>query len=324
MRTALVVVLAPAVCLVQAQGQPRLEVDAIHHDFGPVVQGTKVSHRFKLSNTGDAPLNILRMNSSCGCTSTLLGKARLEPGESTELEVSFNSAGLRGPANKSVQVVTDDPAAPDRTLTFQADVVGDIQPSEREVRFQDLAPGDRRKTSVKLESSSGRAIAVTDVKLSEAPWLGVATREEGQAVYVDFELLARDLPADRSSGTDTVVLYLNNGAPYTARLKVSWAKRPAVAVAPARIAWAEPAGRELAATVTLEARGPRPFRILSASTSSPLLTVAGFDGKPARRHRLKVVLSAAAPAGSYEEKVLLALDTPENPALEIRVAAALR
>ncbi len=323
MRTALVVVLAP-VCLVQAQGQPRMVVDALNHDFGRVTQGDKVSHRFKISNEGDAPLNIIRMNSSCGCTSTLLGQAHLEPGEATELEVTFNAAGLRGPAHKSVQVVSDDPVNPDRILTFQADVVGDIQASEQEVRFLDLQPRDRRKATVKLESGSGRSITVADVGLSEAPWLGVATREAGRVLYVDFDLLAKDLPPARPSGTDTIVLHLKTPEPYQVRLQVSWEKRAAVVATPARIAWAEPAGRELAATVVLEQREHKPFRVLAASPSSPLLAVAGAGGKAARRQTLQVTFAGTAPAGSYEEKVLLTLDTPGNPTMEIRVAAALR
>ena len=65
--------LLPAICLVatqvQAQPQPHIAFDALHHDFGKIGGDTKVSHRFKVSNQGDANLNISRLNPSCGCTS---------------------------------------------------------------------------------------------------------------------------------------------------------------------------------------------------------------------------------------------------------------
>jgi len=175
-----------------------------------------------------------------------------------------------------------------------------------------------------VTSPSGAPVTVRDVGLSEAPWLGVATREGGPDLYVDFELLARSLPKQRSSGTDTVVLHLENPRPTIVRIKVIWEKQAPVAATPARIAWAEPAGRDLVATVVLEQRRHKPFRIVSATTSNPFLQVEGAGGAASRRQRLTVRMSGAAPAGTYDEKVLLTLDAPDYPAMEIKVAASLR
>ena len=121
MRIPALVLLAPVVCL--AQAAPHISFEASHFDFGKISADTKVSHRFKVTNTGQAPLNITRLNPSCGCTSTVLGKWTLAPGESTDIEVTFNPAGFRGLSRKSIQVVSDDPASPTSTLTFEADVV---------------------------------------------------------------------------------------------------------------------------------------------------------------------------------------------------------
>ena len=323
MRPSRLIMLVPVLCLAQAPGRPRLVVDAAHHDFGKVPPGTKVTHRFLLTNAGDGPLNILKMESSCGCTTTLLGKARVAPGEATELEVTFNSAGLRGVANKSVRVITDDPVAPDRLLTFQAEVLGSVLVADPDVRFEELVAGDRRKATVKLESGTGVPITVTDVTLSEAPWLGVATREEGQNVFVDFELVGRDLPALKRAGTDTVIVHVTNPQPSVVKLRVHWARRSPIQASPGHLAWAEPAGRALMATVRVTQDEHQPFRILAVRTTNPLLKVAAFSRKASDRHRLNVVLAGSAPAGTYDERVILTLDRPDCPELEIRVAATL-
>src|SRR5208283_709756 len=118
MRIPALVILAPVICM--AQPAPHISFDAVDFDFGKISADAKVTHRYKVTNTGQAPLNITGVNPACGCTSTVLGKCTLGPGEGTEIEVTFNPAGYQGPAHKSIQVVSDDPATPRVFLTFQA------------------------------------------------------------------------------------------------------------------------------------------------------------------------------------------------------------
>ena len=73
MRTALLLLLAPAMCLAQAQGRPRLVLEAPDFDFGQVVPGTVLKHRFTATNGGDAALSISRLQPECGCTTALVG-----------------------------------------------------------------------------------------------------------------------------------------------------------------------------------------------------------------------------------------------------------
>jgi hypothetical protein len=215
-----------AICLAQApQGPPRLVPDRLSHDFGQLAPGTRATHRFLLRNAGGAPLTIAKVVPSCGCTSSVVGKTLLAPGESTALDVTFDTTGLRGPAQKSVQVLSDDPANPSLALAFQAEVLAEVLAATDLVRFQDLGPKDRRKASVKLVSTTGQAIHVTDVELSPAPWLGVATREDGEGLWVDLDLLAKRLPPGQRSGTDSIALHLVNPGPSVVQLKVHWIRR---------------------------------------------------------------------------------------------------
>jgi hypothetical protein len=314
----------PAICLAQAPSQPRLNLPEPSYDFGKIPPGQKVTHRFKATNAGTAPLTITQVNPGCGCTSSVVGKDTLAPGESTELEVSFDPAGMRGLAQKSVQVLSNDPVEPSQVITFQADVLPAVVASTDQVQFTGLVRRDRRKASVKLESETGQPIRVTNVELSPAPWLGVTTREVGNDAWVDFDLLARRLPAAKLSGVDTVTLHVANLGPSTVQLSVRWERLPPVTATPGKIAWAEPAGRELRAAVVLQARQGRPFRILSARTSNPLIRVAGFQHPAASRQEVQLILSDQAKPGTYDEKAFFTLDTPGHPEMEVRIVASLR
>jgi hypothetical protein len=75
------------------------------HDFGTIneVDG-KVSHDFIIKNTGDKPIAISRINSSCGCTVPEWDKAPLRPGKETKVHVVFNPHNRSGKFNKSITV----------------------------------------------------------------------------------------------------------------------------------------------------------------------------------------------------------------------------
>ena len=100
--------------------------DTMHFDFGKISPDKNVSHKYKITNHGNAVLNITNVNPSCGCTYTAPEKWSLVAGESTVLEATFNPAGFRGPVRKSLVVISNDPKNPAQTLTFEADVVQEI------------------------------------------------------------------------------------------------------------------------------------------------------------------------------------------------------
>lgn len=314
--------LLPALCLVQ--GAPRIAFDSLHHDFGKIGGDSKVTHRFKVSNQGKATLNITRLNPSCGCTSTVLGKWSLAPGESTEVEVTFNPAGFRGLSRKSIQVISDDPQIPTQTLTFEAEVVREIMPSTESIFFQDVVRSAPRKASVKLESGNGKPVQITDVKAGNAPWLAMSTRQAGQDAWVDFTLDGRKVPAGKQVGADSVTVRTANPRVPTININVQWELRPSVTSDPVRVAWVEAAGQDRATTLTVKQVDNKPFRILSAKTTNPLLRVDLGARIAAPSHKIQVIMGAKAKAGSYMEKVLLTLDDPDQPELEVRVSAALR
>lgn len=82
---------------------PVIEFDKKEHDFGEIESKTAVETTFSYKNTGDAPLVITDIKSSCGCTVPQdWSRAPLAPGESGDFSVKFNGSG----ANKITKTIT--------------------------------------------------------------------------------------------------------------------------------------------------------------------------------------------------------------------------
>lgn len=76
-------------------------------DFGKIIQGEKVSHKFTFTNEGKSNLIITSAKGSCGCTIAEPTKEPIAPGGTGTIDVVFDSNGKQGMINKSVSVVTN-------------------------------------------------------------------------------------------------------------------------------------------------------------------------------------------------------------------------
>ena len=92
---------------------PKIEFKEQEYDFGsfePVGNDTLKSHSFRFYNTGQQPLVILHVASSCGCTRPQYTKTPIEPGDSGIVTVNSKGYGQSvGPFRKSVTVYSNDP-----------------------------------------------------------------------------------------------------------------------------------------------------------------------------------------------------------------------
>ena len=163
MRPFLLALCVSALALAPAQARPRLVLAPPDYDFGKLAPNVIVTHRYTATNTGDTPLTIAKLTAGCGCTSTVVGKHTLAPGESTELEVTFHAAGSLGRVRKSVTVSSDDPDHPDQLLVFQAEVQADVLLANPDVWFRALDP-DSRPTASVLDSIPSSCQAATGTK----------------------------------------------------------------------------------------------------------------------------------------------------------------
>ena len=110
---------------------PRISFDKTEHDFGDLVMGDKVDTQFKITNNGKSQLVLRKVKASCGCTATKPQKMELEPGESTLVDVSFNSIGKKGNVVKYITVISNDPKNPEQRLKIRSNVAQPNNPLDK-------------------------------------------------------------------------------------------------------------------------------------------------------------------------------------------------
>lgn len=80
-----------------------VELPDTEKDFGNISLNEKREHVFKLLNTGNKPLVVYDVTTSCGCTKAEYGKEPVRPGETLELKVIYNAED-KGRFRKSLRV----------------------------------------------------------------------------------------------------------------------------------------------------------------------------------------------------------------------------
>ncbi|MFA5411537.1 MAG: DUF1573 domain-containing protein [Candidatus Omnitrophota bacterium] len=103
-------------CLAQEQTGPYF------WDFGRLKEGEIVKHEFTLKNETAKTLVIKDVIASCGCTIPEVKKKSIPAGESTSIQVVFNSQGYSGLIQQYVYVHTDNPVQPVLSFTIKAEV----------------------------------------------------------------------------------------------------------------------------------------------------------------------------------------------------------
>lgn len=137
---------------------PVVNVSQLSYDFGTVLQGETVHHRFAFSNTGDASLQVEKISSSCGCTAALASAKTLAPGESGEIQASFDSARFRGEVSKTVYLYTNDPVRPMVQLQLKGVVREEVALEPQLVNFGTVVPKKTVTTKVTLVNQGDREV----------------------------------------------------------------------------------------------------------------------------------------------------------------------
>jgi len=98
----------------------QLTWDKTEQSFDATPQDKSVVARYKFTNTGNEPIKIQSVLTSCGCTSAALAKTEYAPGESGEIAVNFVFGGHTGRQTKSIMVSTS--AAPGQPVVLKLHV----------------------------------------------------------------------------------------------------------------------------------------------------------------------------------------------------------
>ncbi|MFD1096686.1 DUF1573 domain-containing protein [Salegentibacter chungangensis] len=89
-----------------AQETAKIEFKSETIDYGEIKKGSDGVRVFEFTNTGNAPLVIENVTSSCGCTIPKKPDGPIQPGETGQIEVKYDTKRV-GPIRKTVTVYSN-------------------------------------------------------------------------------------------------------------------------------------------------------------------------------------------------------------------------
>ena len=107
----------------QLKKAPKIQVDAQNLYLGKILKGDSVNFQYQITNMGKKKLEIRSVNTTCGCTASVIDKTTLKRGESTIVRGTFYSSGRDGIQDKSIIVISNDPVTPELRLRFTGEIV---------------------------------------------------------------------------------------------------------------------------------------------------------------------------------------------------------
>lgn len=102
------------------QSSAKIEFTSETVDYGTIEKGSDGVRVFEFTNTGNAPLIISKVSSSCGCTIPKKPEAPILPGKKGEIQVKYDTNRV-GPIRKAITVISN-ADTPTKVLKIKGEV----------------------------------------------------------------------------------------------------------------------------------------------------------------------------------------------------------
>ena len=175
---------------------PKLVVSPETYDFGEAPSGESVQATFTLRNDGDAPLHIAYVRTSCGCTTTVLEKRDLAPGEETPLVATLSLKNRRGPQSKRVTIGSNDPDHPDIQAIVQGTAIRHLTISPSIIYLFSATQGQPITRTVEILSDNNTPFKILTIEASH-PDLAIGVEPLSASAYRLSLTLPSTWPAGR-------------------------------------------------------------------------------------------------------------------------------
>ena len=157
-----------ALFTISAMSQAKLEViGGDTYDWGEITpEQNPLKATVKIKNVGTEILEISKVKPTCGCTTAPLGKDKLVPGESTELDITLRVQQTSGNLHKTIKIYSNDESNKGTyTYHLRATVKRPILVLPKNyIVFDDMTVGFKSTSSVKLKNTSDAPIKLYDFK----------------------------------------------------------------------------------------------------------------------------------------------------------------
>ncbi len=248
---------------VPVQQAPQIiPVELRSHDFGTVARSAKTEHRFPITNIYKQPMQISSVRASCGCTTPIIEKQVLQPGETGAILARFNTGTHTGQKRATLTVSITAPVFTELQLNVQGYIRSDIVFNPVEVNFGTVAEGAGKSLDVDLAyagRSDWKVLGITAAEPFLKPSISEVSRKNGQVSYKISVQLLGNAPAGNLQ--TQLTLQTNDNRLTKVPLAVSANVQANLEVSPQQLALGEIKPGE-SVEQRFVVRGVKPFRIL--------------------------------------------------------------
>jgi Protein of unknown function (DUF1573)/Flagellar-associated PapD-like len=296
--------------------EPKAAVTNPLYDFGTALEGTMVKHTFTIKNNGKGYLDIRGVKTSCGCTTGSPTKMHVAPGDTSDIDVAFDTHFQKGHQVRTITAFTNDPNNPQVAMTMQGIVKQqvDAQPSQvsfgsvkkgtedtRDVLINDLYPV-HGPFSVGPISNSNSSIKVVQEK-----------RPDGKPGAMLKVSLLKTMPV---GPFDDTIKIITNRVPL--QVDVFGTVTGDLNIDPAQVSFGiVPSGQDVVRIFKLSNQGPHPVKVLEVASSSPAVAATAEPVTPGREYKVTVTLRHGTPDGQLRGDLTIKTDDPEQTTLKV-------
>jgi len=302
--------------------KPHIEFTNSTHDFGDIEKGDKVNTVFQFKNSGDAPLEIINVGTSCGCTTAKPEKTTYQPGETGQIPVEFDSTRFSGPITKRITVTTNDADSPKTVVTIKGMVTVDVEYKPSSVFFPNAKMGTSVSQDIILSTKKLDKLNVSNIKVNiENDSVMVETKpsEDGKTMTMTVTADGSKFPAGKARFSGYLTFDTNSESQPTIRVPVTVnVRRPVKATPNSVYFFASKQGKERTVNVNVISNENKPFEILEKSSDLDFIKIDVLEDEGSKKS-LVATLSADAKPGKFSGKIKLVLNVEDQPELEIPI-----
>lgn len=277
------------------------------HDFGYVARGSKVEHRFKITNRFKEDAHISGVSASCRCVTPTITKESLKTWENGELVATFNTHLFLGHRSATITVHFDKPFPATVNLQVSGYIRSDVVLEPRGVDFGSVDQGDATEKTVRVKYAGRSDWKITDVRSTNPNYeveVKEVSRTNGEVVYDLVVGLGKDNPAGYLKDVLTVVTSDSRATKFP--VDVRGQVLAAVTVSPSELFLGDvKPGGEL--TKKLIVRGKKPFRITKIGCKDDCFTFEKND-EAKKLHVIPITFKAPDKAGEVHQTIYIETD----------------
>ncbi len=301
---------------------PIIKVDEETHDFGAGWVGPPLKHTFKITNSGDAPLEITRVKPACGCTVAGNYPKTLAPGESGEFPFSMASNKLRGHFEKAITIGSNDPVTPELRLKLKGEMKRYVDVTPPSANFAKITSQEAQERIVNITNNTENPLKLTVEQPAESKFKAEVI-EKTPGKQFDLKISAVP-PFEPGNLRTTITLKTNIPEQNEVTVDVNGLVPDRLEVQPTVITLnpARPGAEEttgISRVIRFTNYGKDPVKVLEATVDDPAVTVNVAERKAGENYTIQVQMPAGYTPPATGRTITLKTDDKEKSTITVPI-----